>query len=214
MWLGAPCADVGSMVHVIGQWMLGLLTPSTDEDRMDRSDEDAAMVGGLSRLVAEILAKLEAGMGGAPLDVEISYEMEDDVRSQPSSPPWSNLCMRHLSAALSLVHVMCSLGFATSPSIGGNAPAAMSPFWRRIHCEDVGPSLLTQCVQESLSAGETEIDIEIDPELAPALTAQFLDERLLALSRNLNRCARRLSSFVASASSWGAQWISGNVPTG
>jgi hypothetical protein len=44
--------------------------------------------------------------------------------------------------------------------------------------------------QASLGAGETEIDIEIDGELAPALTPQFLDERLAALSRSLNRRAR------------------------
>ena len=59
------------------------------------------------------------------------------------------------------------------------------------------------CTQESLSAGETEIDIEIDPELAPALTPQFLDERLLALSRTLHRCARR-AMWSSSALLWEA----------
>ena len=80
------CADVGGMKQLIGQWMGGLLG-SESQDRMDRGDRNSAsvaddnqsLVGGLSHFLAEILAKLETAYGGAPLDVEISYEMDDDV---------------------------------------------------------------------------------------------------------------------------------------
>lgn len=82
----ADFADVGGMKQLIGQWMGGLLGDAS-EDRMDRGDQDdsasvagdnQSLVGGLSRFLAEILAKLESAYGGAPLDVEISYEMDDD----------------------------------------------------------------------------------------------------------------------------------------
>ncbi len=75
------------MKQLIGQWMGGLLG-GDGQDRMDRGDSDdsplvtidgQSLVGGLSRFLAEILAKLETSYGGAPLDVEISYEMDDDV---------------------------------------------------------------------------------------------------------------------------------------
>ncbi|KAK9906469.1 hypothetical protein WJX75_002462 [Coccomyxa subellipsoidea] len=85
----ADFADVGGMKQLIGQWMGGLLG-GEDQDRMDRGDRDSflvaddnqSLVGGLSRFLAEILAKLETAYGGAPLDVEISYEM-DDAESVP-----------------------------------------------------------------------------------------------------------------------------------
>ena len=78
-------------MQLIKQWMSGLLGgggggQGTPQDRMDRGDADTAMVGGLSRLLAEILAKVEAGLEGAPLDVEISYELEDDVCLRPARP--------------------------------------------------------------------------------------------------------------------------------
>lgn len=76
-------ADVGGIMQLIRGWMWGLLARESaprGEDRMDKGDE-AELVSGVSRLLAEILAKLEAGLGGTPLDVEISYEMEDDVRT-------------------------------------------------------------------------------------------------------------------------------------
>ncbi|CAL8462066.1 g1597 [Coccomyxa elongata] len=82
----ADFADVGGMKQLIGQWMGGVLGDAS-EDRMDRGDHDdsvsvagdnQSLVGGLSRFLAEILAKLETAYGGAPLDVEISYEMDDD----------------------------------------------------------------------------------------------------------------------------------------
>ncbi len=70
------------MKQLIGQWMGGLMGDAS-EDRMDRGDQDdsalvagdnQSLVGGLSHFLAEILAKLETAYGGAPLDVEISYE--------------------------------------------------------------------------------------------------------------------------------------------
>lgn len=76
------------MKQLIGQWMGGLMGDAS-EDRMDRGDQDdsalvagdnQSLVGGLSHFLAEILAKLETAYGGAPLDVEISYEMDNDVR--------------------------------------------------------------------------------------------------------------------------------------
>ncbi|EIE24363.1 hypothetical protein COCSUDRAFT_47246 [Coccomyxa subellipsoidea C-169] len=82
----ADFADVGGMKQLIGQWMGGLLG-GDGQDRMDLGDSDVSplvngdgqsLVGGLSRFLAEILAKLETSYGGAPLDVEISYEMDDD----------------------------------------------------------------------------------------------------------------------------------------
>ena len=62
---------------LIGQWLGGLLRsagPSSSDDA-----ESQEVVGGLSRLLAEILAKLESSFGGTPLDVEISYELDNEV---------------------------------------------------------------------------------------------------------------------------------------
>ncbi len=87
------------MKQLIGQWMGGVLGDAS-EDRMDRgdqndslsvADDNQSLVGGLSRFLAEILAKLETAYGGAPLDVEISYEMDDDVR-----PPQLFLLLMHI----------------------------------------------------------------------------------------------------------------------
>ena len=44
-------------------------------------------------------------------------------------------------------------------------------------------------MQGALAGGDTEIDIEIDPELLPVMEPQFLDQRLLALSQKWNGCA-------------------------
>jgi hypothetical protein len=77
------------MMALIGEWLRTLLRgPSTAaEDRMDESDRESSLViGGLSRLLAEILAKLEASFGDTPLDVEISYEADNEVGSLPA---WS-----------------------------------------------------------------------------------------------------------------------------
>lgn len=101
-WSGAR-TDVGGMKQLIGQWMGGLLG-AEDQDRMDRGDRDSpfvaddnqSLVGGLSRFLAEILAKLETAYGGAPLDVEISYEMDDAV-----SPAVVLLLSPHLSSKFS-----------------------------------------------------------------------------------------------------------------
>lgn len=41
-------------------------------------------------------------------------------------------------------------------------------------------------MQEALAGGDTEIDIEIDPELLPVMEPQFLDQRLLTLSQKWN----------------------------
>ena len=43
-------------------------------------------------------------------------------------------------------------------------------------------------MQGALGSGDTEIDIEIDPELVPVLEPKFLDEHLLALSQKWNGC--------------------------
>jgi hypothetical protein len=43
-------------------------------------------------------------------------------------------------------------------------------------------------MQEALAGGDTEIDIEIDPELLPVMEPQFLDQRLLTLSQKWNGC--------------------------
>lgn len=82
-------------MQLIRGWMWGLLARESapgGEDRMDRGDE-AEVVRGVSRLLAEILAKLEAGLRGTPLDVEISYEMEDDVRTHFRSTHKLECCL-------------------------------------------------------------------------------------------------------------------------
>ncbi len=66
---------------LIREWLNGLLhAPSTAAQQDIASEKESQeVVGGLSQLLAEILAKLEASFGGTPLDVEISYELDDQV---------------------------------------------------------------------------------------------------------------------------------------
>ncbi len=170
------CTDVGGIMQLIRGWMWGLVARETapgGEDRMDKGDE-AELVRGVSRLLAEILAKLEAGLGGTPLDVEISYEMEDDVRSHL-------LALYMLGAAGCCKVLLLMVG--TRMQFQGLAD------WDRGGDGFLGVSKVKslRAAQESLPGGDTQIDIEVDADLAPALPAHFLDERLRALSRSLNR---------------------------
>lgn len=66
------------MKQLIGQWMGGIMGGNDRESEAVTTD-DPSVVAGLSNFLAEILAKLESAYNGAPLNVEISYEMEDDV---------------------------------------------------------------------------------------------------------------------------------------
>ncbi len=67
----AWCADVNSMVSLISGWLGNALASGA---AAEKPVEDAETTGGLSEVLADILANLQATFAGQPLDVEISYE--------------------------------------------------------------------------------------------------------------------------------------------
>ena len=53
------------------------------------------LLAGVPQLVATLMQRLSAAVHGAPLDVEISYEVEDDVRARAGQPglPVASACV-------------------------------------------------------------------------------------------------------------------------
>ena len=120
------------MMGLLSSWLGTAIGSGAVAGSSEAAAESREDIGGLSQVLAEILASLQNTFAGTPLDVEISYEGLSEV-----SPPTHSF------------------------------PRCRCPDW----CSIV------------LQGDDTEIDIEIDPELVPVLEPQFLDEKLQALSQ-------------------------------
>ncbi len=72
------CADVNSMVSLISGWLGNALASRAASEKPIEEEET---MGGLSEVLADILASLQATFAGQPLDVEISYEPGSKVRA-------------------------------------------------------------------------------------------------------------------------------------
>ena len=152
------CADVDSMMGLLSSWLGTAIGSGAVVGSSEAAAESREDIGGLSQVLAEILASLQNNFAGTPLDVEISYEGLSEV----SPPPYSSrecAIMQLLEAWLALI--------CQGSACCGCAVGCRSPDW----CSIV------------LQGEDTEIDIEIDPELVPVLEPQFLDEKLQALSQ-------------------------------
>ncbi len=120
-----------------------------------RDTRAAGVLAGVPRLVAALMQRLSAAVGGMPLDVEISYEADDAVRAPLIPYPNPNPAT------------------STLPSCpASNAPAS----WRS--APTPGRPV---CAQEPFAAGDAELDITVDSELLPLLPPGFLEGQLAAL---------------------------------
>ena len=71
-------ADVNSMMSLISGWLGNALASG---GAVEKPVEDEENMGGLSEVLADILANLQATFAGQPLDVEISYEPGSKVNA-------------------------------------------------------------------------------------------------------------------------------------
>ena len=142
---------------LLSSWLGTAIGSGAVAGSSEAAAESREDIGGLSQVLAEILASLQNTFAGTPLDVEISYEGLSEV-----SPPTHSFprcaTMQWLEAQ------SCS---KKSMLAAGGLWDVDAPDW----CSIV------------LQGDDTEIDIEIDPELVPVLEPQFLDEKLQALSQ-------------------------------
>lgn len=69
-------ADTAAVAGTVQRWLTAVAARG-------RGARAAGVLAGVPRLVAALMQRLSAAVGGMPLDVEISYEADDAVRAPP-----------------------------------------------------------------------------------------------------------------------------------
>lgn len=77
---GAQTADAAAVAGQVQRW----LAAASRRVAGGRRAQD--LLAGVPQLVAALMQRLSAAVHGAPLDVEISYEIDDDVRARAGLP--------------------------------------------------------------------------------------------------------------------------------
>ena len=75
---------------LLSSWLGTAIGSGAAAGSSEAATETPGDIGGLSQVLAEILASLQNTFAGTPLDVEISYEGLSEVSSPPHpSPGWA-----------------------------------------------------------------------------------------------------------------------------
>ena len=79
------CADEAAVTSQVQRWLAAAARRGAGG-----GESAAGLLAGVPRMVAALMQRLSAAVHGAPLDVEISYEVDSDVRLT-LTPVWALL---------------------------------------------------------------------------------------------------------------------------